>query len=60
MDTLHQQAAKLESGLQSWGIAQVTQMAGDPVEGVVSSALGIHTMSTAPRRRRAARRDHDA
>jgi len=42
------QVETLRAAFESWGNAQVGQLAGDPVEGVMSSALGLDCASTAP------------
>ena len=47
-DDVHTRSAKLESGLQGWGAAQTSIVAGDPVEAMMSSTLGLHALSTAP------------
>ena len=38
----------LSQAIESWGYAQVTQLIGDPLEGVMSSALAVACQSTAP------------
>ena len=45
---LEDRAAILTQAIESWGYAQVTQLIGDPLEGVMSSALGLACQSTAP------------
>lgn len=45
---LEDRVAVLTQAIESWGYAQVTQLIGDPLEGVLSSALGIACQSTAP------------
>ncbi|MGD0104489.1 MAG: hypothetical protein ABSC06_10670 [Rhodopila sp.] len=47
-DLVHQRAAKLESAIEGWGACQTSSVAGDPVQGMMSSALGLHANSTAP------------
>lgn len=47
-DKIDEQAAILIQSMESWGQCQVSQLIGDPVEGVMSSALGIACSSTAP------------
>lgn len=47
-DKIDEQAAILMQSMESWGQCQVSQLIGDPVEGVMSSALGIACSSTAP------------
>ena len=44
---IDEQAAILMQAMDSWGQCQVSQMMGDPVEGVMSSALGVACASTA-------------
>lgn len=46
-DKIDEQAAVLMQAVESWGQAQVSQLMGDPVEGIMSSALGIACASTA-------------
>ncbi len=46
-DKIDEQAAILMQAFESWGQCQVTQIIGDPVEGIMSSALGISCASTA-------------
>ncbi len=41
-------ASMLVQAVESWGFCQVTQLQGDPLEAVMSSALGIACASTAP------------
>ena len=48
MKLLEVRAANLTQAVESWGYCQVSQMAGDPLEAVLSSALGIACASTAP------------
>lgn len=45
---LEDQVAALTQAVESWGYCQVSQMAGDPLDAVMSSALGISLASTAP------------
>lgn len=47
-DKIDEQAAILMQAMESWGQCQVSQQIGDPVEGIMSSALGIACASTAP------------
>lgn len=47
-DKIDEQAAILMQSMESWGQCQVSQLIGDPVEGIMSSALGIACSSTAP------------
>ena len=46
-DLLERRVAGLLQGIESWGYAQATQISGDVLEGVMSSALGIACASTA-------------
>lgn len=46
-DAVDAQAATLMQAMEGWGQCQVTQLIGDPLEGVMSSALGIACASTA-------------
>ncbi len=45
---LRERAATLLRSVEGWGNAQATDQAGDPLEGVMSSALGLAVASTAP------------
>lgn len=45
---LEDRVGVLTQAIESWGYAQVTQLIGDPLEGVMSSALGLACQSTAP------------
>ncbi len=45
---LEDRTSVLIQAAESWGYAQVTQQIGDPLQGVLSSALGISASSTAP------------
>lgn len=47
LDKVDENAAVLMQAMEAWGQCQVSQMIGDPVEGVMSSALGIACASTA-------------
>lgn len=47
-DKVDEQAAIIMQAVESWGYCQVSQMVGDPLEGIMSSALGIACASTAP------------
>lgn len=46
-EKIDEQASNLQTAMESWGQCQVTQVIGDPLEGVMSSALGIACASTA-------------
>lgn len=45
---LEDRTASLMQATESWGYCQVSQTSGDPLEAVLSSALGISCSSTAP------------
>ena len=45
---LRRRAAALGGALEGWGYCQAATLAGDPLEGVMSSALGLSMGSTAP------------
>ena len=45
---LRRRAATLRQRVESWGNCSALPMAGDPLEGVMSSALGLAVASTAP------------
>ena len=45
---LQDRLANLTNSVESWGYCQVSQLAGDPMECVMSSALGLACASTAP------------
>ncbi len=46
-DVLDEQSANLMQAMEGWGQCRVSQLIGDPLEGVMSSALGIACASTA-------------
>ncbi len=46
IDLLERRTASLIQSVESWGYCQATQMVGDPLDGVMSSALGIACAST--------------
>ena len=48
MELLEDRLSTLAQAFESWGYCQVTQVTGDPLDQVMSSALGIHCGSTAP------------
>lgn len=48
MDLLEDRLSALTQSAESWGYAQVSQISGDPLDQIMSSALGIHCASTAP------------
>ena len=45
---LEDRVGVLTQAIESWGYAQVTQLIGDPLEGVMSSVLAVACQSTAP------------
>ena len=45
---LRRRAATLRQRIEGWGNCQAATMAGDPLDGVMSSALGLAVASTAP------------
>ena len=45
---LRERSAILLRAIEGWGHCQASDMAGDPLEGVMSSALGLAVRSTAP------------
>lgn len=47
VDKIDEQAAIIMQAIEGWGQCQVSQLIGDPVEGIMSSALGINCASTA-------------
>lgn len=48
LDLLEDRLSALTQAIESWGYAQVSQISGDPLDQVMSSALAIHCGSTAP------------
>lgn len=48
MDLLEDRLSTLIQSVESWGYCQVSEFSGDPLDSVMSSALGIHCASTAP------------
>ncbi|MEZ0260247.1 MAG: type IV secretion protein IcmB [Alphaproteobacteria bacterium] len=48
MELMEDRLSALTQSAESWGYAQVSHISGDPLEQVMSSALGIHCASTAP------------
>lgn len=48
LELLEDRLSALVQAFESWGYCQVSQIAGDPLDQVMSSALGIHCASTAP------------
>jgi len=47
-DTVETRLSILAQSVESWGYCQVSEFSGDPLDCVMSSALGIHCMGTAP------------
>ncbi len=47
-ELLEDRLSELMQAVESWGYCQVTQLTGDPLDCVMSSALGISCASTAP------------
>jgi intracellular multiplication protein IcmB len=45
---IEDRASKLQQAVQNWGNCGVTMLVGDPVQGVMSSAIGLDVASTAP------------
>lgn len=48
MDLLQDRLSVMIQAVESWGYCQVSEFSGDPLDCVMSSALGIHCSSTAP------------
>jgi len=48
IDLLEDRISSLMQAIESWGYCQVSQISGDPLDCVMSSALGISCASTAP------------
>ncbi len=48
LDLLEDRISVLMQAAESWGYCQVSNIVGDPLEGVLSSAMGISCASTAP------------
>lgn len=47
-DLLEDRLSTLVQAFESWGYCQVSQISGDPLDQVMSSALAVHCASTAP------------
>ena len=47
-DLLQDRLSSVMQSLESWGYCQVSEFSGDPLDGVMSSAMGIHCAGTAP------------
>lgn len=45
---IEERLSRLQKAVEGWGYCQASPSSGDPVSGVLSSALGIDTSSTAP------------
>jgi intracellular multiplication protein IcmB len=48
LKTIEERGARLQRAAENWGNCVVSPLVGDPVEGVMSSALGLDMASTAP------------
>ncbi len=48
MGLLQDRMSVLTQSIESWGYCQVSEISGDPLDCVMSSAMGIHCASTAP------------
>ncbi len=48
INLLEDRLSALTQAAESWGYAQVSSISGDPLDQVMSSAMGIHCASTAP------------
>ncbi|MDD9900572.1 MAG: type IV secretion protein IcmB [Alphaproteobacteria bacterium] len=48
LELLEDRLSALTQAIESWGYCQVSYISGDPVDQVMSSAMGIHLSSTAP------------
>jgi intracellular multiplication protein IcmB len=48
MKLIEERAARLQRAVENWGNCSVSPLVGDPVEGTMSSALGLDVASTAP------------
>ncbi len=47
-DEINNRLSILVQSMESWGYCQVSEFSGDPMDGVMSSAMGIHCAGTAP------------
>lgn len=45
---VEERSSRLQRAVESWGYCSVSTLVGDPVEGTMSSALGLDVASTAP------------
>ena len=48
IDLLEDRLSTLTQAVESWGYCQVSHISGDPLDQIMSSAMGIHCASTAP------------
>jgi intracellular multiplication protein IcmB len=48
MDLMQDRLSNLVQAVESWGYCQVSEFSGDPLDCVMSSAMGIHCAGTAP------------
>lgn len=48
IDLVNQRVSVLTQSIESWGYSQVSDFSGDPLDCVMSSAMGIHCAGTAP------------
>ncbi|HEX2751835.1 MAG TPA: type IV secretion protein IcmB, partial [Alphaproteobacteria bacterium] len=48
IELLQDRLSVLTQSAESWGYCQVSQISGDPLDQIMSSAMGIHCASTAP------------
>lgn len=48
LELIEERLSTLMQAVESWGYAQVSTVSGDPVDQIMSSAMGIHAASTAP------------
>lgn len=48
MDLVQDRLSTLVQAVESWGYCQVSEFSGDPLDCVMSSAMGIHCAGTAP------------
>jgi len=48
VDSINNQLSILIQAMESWGYCQVSEFSGDPIDCVMSSAMGIHCSGTAP------------
>lgn len=48
LSLIEERLSRLQKAVETWGICQVSNTSGDPVQGTMSSALGLDVTSTAP------------